>query len=78
MAAGRHAGATAGTTKFVALIVVMVVVALVLAYASVFWCRELDAADNAREPWVGVALLPVMLFGLVVFAAALLIQIVGW
>ena len=78
VAVGRHAGATAGTTKFVALIVVMVVVALVLAYASVFWCRELDAADNAREPWVGVALLPVMLFGLVVFAAALLIQIVGW
>ena len=71
VAAGRHAGATAGTTKFVALIVVMVVVALVLAYASVFWCRELDAADNVREPWVGVALLPVMLFGLAVFAAAL-------
>ena len=78
VAAGRNAGATGNMPKFVALIAAMAVVALLLAYASVFWLRELDPADNACEPWVGVALLPVMLFGLAVFAAALLIQIVGW
>ncbi|MBW3094416.1 hypothetical protein KIH75_03440 [Bifidobacterium sp. 64T4] len=75
---GQFAGSKAITGKFVALVVAMVVVALLLAYASVFWMKELDPAEDAREPWIGVAMLPVMLFGLVVFAAALLVQIVGW
>ncbi|NMN01952.1 hypothetical protein [Bifidobacterium panos] len=64
--------------KFMALVAIMVVVALVLAYASTFWLKELDPDPSVRAPWVGVALLPVMLFGLMVFAAALLIQVVGW
>ena len=74
---GQFVEGEASTGKFVALIVAMIVVALLLAYASVFWMKELDPAEDAREPWVGVAMLPVMLFGLVVFAAALLVQIVG-
>lgn len=77
VAAGHHAGGSLGMPGYVVLIAVMVVVALLLAYASVFWLKELDPADDARAPWVGVAMLPVMLFGLMVFAAALLVQIVG-
>ena len=76
--AGQFVEGEASTGKFIALIVAMIVVALLLAYASVFWMKELDPAEDAREPWIGVAMLPVMLFGLVVFAAALLVQIVGW
>jgi len=77
VAAGHDVGGSLGMPGYVALIAVMVVVALLLAYASVFWLKELDPADDARAPWVGVAMLPVMLFGLMVFAAALLVQIVG-
>lgn len=76
--AGQFVEGEASTGKFIALIVAMIVVALLLAYASVFWMKELDPAEDAREPWIGVAMLAVMLFGLVVFAAALLVQIVGW
>lgn len=76
--AGQFAKAEVITTKFVVLVVAMIMAALLLAYASVFWMKELDPAEDAREPWIGVAMLPVMLFGLVVFAVALLIQVVGW
>lgn len=78
VASGQSAAGLVIVPKFVALVAVMVVVALVLAYASTFWLKELDPDSSVRAPWVGVALLPVMLFGLMVFAAALLIQVVGW
>lgn len=78
VASGQSAVELAIVPKFVALVAVMVVAALVLAYASTFWLKELDPDPAVPAPWVGVALLPVMLFGLMVFAAALLIQVVGW
>ena len=78
VASGQNAVDLAIAPKFVALIVVMVVAALLLAHASTFWLKELDPDPAVPAPWVGVALLPVMLFGLMVFAAALLIQVVGW
>ena len=78
VASGQSAVELMIVPKFVALVAVMVVVALMLAYASTFWLKELDPDPSVRAPWVGVALLPVMLFGLMVFAAALLIQVVGW
>ncbi|KFI96965.1 hypothetical protein [Bifidobacterium stellenboschense] len=68
---------TAPTILFAGVVAVMVLFALVLAYASVWWLRELDADPAQRAPWIGVALLPVMFFGLVSFAAALFLQIVG-
>ena len=78
VASGQSAVELVIVPKFVALVAVMVVAALVLACASTFWLKELDPDPSVRAPWVGVALLPVMLFGLMVFAAALLIQVVGW
>ncbi|PLS28753.1 hypothetical protein [Bifidobacterium parmae] len=62
---------------FAGVIAVMALFALMLAYASVWWLKELDPDPAVRAPWVGVALLPVMFYGLVVFAAALFLQIVG-
>lgn len=78
VASGQSAVELVIVPKFVVLVVLMAAVALMLAYASTFWLRELDPDPSVPAPWVGVALLPVMLFGLVVFAAALLIQVVGW
>ncbi|MBW3081298.1 hypothetical protein [Bifidobacterium saguinibicoloris] len=76
--AGVSAGFTAEFGIIVAgIIAAMVVFAVVLAVSSSWWLRELDAAPDARAPWLGVAMLPVMFFGLVVFAAALLLQILA-
>lgn len=65
-----------GTGVYVGVIVVMVLFALVLGTASVWWLKELDPAPEDRSPWIGVALLPVMFYGLVVFAAALFLQLI--
>ncbi|NEG55297.1 hypothetical protein [Bifidobacterium platyrrhinorum] len=68
---------TASSAMFAGTVVVMVLFALVLAVASVWWLRELDPDPVQPAPWIGVAMLPFMFYGLVVFAAALLLQILG-
>ncbi|MBT1181725.1 hypothetical protein JS531_07100 [Bifidobacterium sp. CP2] len=71
------AGVGTGFAPAFGIVAAMVVFAVVLAVSSSWWLRELDAAPDARAPWLGVAMLPVMFFGLVVFAAALLLQILA-
>lgn len=66
---------TLSPALFAGIIVAMVLFALVLAFGSVWWLKELDPDPAIRAPWVGVAMLPVMLYGLVVFAAALVVQL---
>lgn len=58
-----------GTVAFV--VVMLVIVAL--AVCSYFWHRDADPEPDARSPWIGLALLPVMLTGLAVGLAALAI-----
>ena len=58
-----------GTVAFV--VVLLVIVAL--AVCSYFWHRDADPEADARSPWIGFALLPVMLTGLAVGLAALAI-----
>lgn len=82
--AGVPAGAGVGSVTpnevgagvFIGVVIVMALFAVVLAVASVWWLDELDPDPKTRSPWVGVALLPVMFYGLVVFAAALFLQLV--
>lgn len=60
-----------GTVAFV--VVLLVIVAL--AVCSYFWHRDADPEPDARSPWIGLALLPVMLTGLAVGLAALAIVV---
>ena len=56
-----------GTVAFV--VVMLVIVAL--AVCSYFWHRDADPEPTARDPWIGIALLPAMIAGAVVGIAAL-------
>ena len=56
-----------GTVAFV--VVLLVIVAL--AVCSYFWHRDADPEPPARAPWIGIAMLPVMIAGAVVGIAAL-------
>ena len=56
-----------GTVAFV--VVMLVIVAL--AVCSYFWHRDADPEPTARDPWIGIAMLPVMIAGAVVGIAAL-------
>ena len=56
-----------GTVAFV--VVLLVIVAL--AVCSYFWHRDADPEPAARDPWIGIAMLPVMIAGAVVGIAAL-------
>ena len=49
--------------------VLLVIVAL--AVCSYFWHRDADPEPTARDPWIGIAILPVMIAGAVVGIAAL-------
>ena len=66
-----EAGATAPMPLSAVVVAIAVLLVLALCAASVWWLRELDPTPEAREPWIGVALLPVMLSGIVVFASAI-------
>ncbi|OZG62977.1 hypothetical protein BLEM_0242 [Bifidobacterium lemurum] len=61
------------STEAVVALVVIVVFALALAFASVYWLREVDPDPAARHPWVGVGMLPVMLMGVTVALATLVL-----
>ena len=56
-----------GTVAFV--VVLLVIVAL--AVCSYFWHRDAGPEPTARDPWIGIAILPVMIAGAVVGIAAL-------
>lgn len=56
-----------GTVAFV--VVLLVIVAL--AVCSYSWHRDADPEPTARDPWIGIALLPAMIAGAVVGIAAL-------
>ena len=56
-----------GTVAFV--VVLLVIVAL--AVCSCFWHRDADPEPTARDPWIGIAMLPVMIAGAVVGIAML-------
>lgn len=56
-----------GTVAFV--VVLLVIVAL--AVCSYFWHRDADPEPTVRDPWIGIAILPVMIAGAVVGIAAL-------
>lgn len=74
--AGVSANGGVSAAVFIGVVVAMVLFAVILAVASVWWLDELDPDPKTRSPWIGVALLPVMFYGLVVFAAALFLQLV--
>ena len=59
------------TTTWVVAAIVTVLVAVALTVCSYFWHRDADPEPDARSPWIGLALLPVMLTGLAVGLAAL-------
>lgn len=63
------------TTTWVVAAIVTVLVAVALTVCSYFWHRDADPEPDARSPWVGLALLPVMLTGLAVGLAALAIVV---
>lgn len=63
------------TTTWVVAAIVTVLVAVALTVCSYFWHRDADPEPDARSPWIGLALLPVMLTGLAVGLAALAIVV---
>ncbi|MFC5221158.1 hypothetical protein [Bifidobacterium leontopitheci] len=64
-------------TGFLAVMAVCVVFAALFAVCSVPWAREADPAEDARVPWLGIGLLPVMLCGVMIFAAAFVMQLLA-
>lgn len=70
-------GESASTTQHVSLpvwgcsVAVVVAVAVVLGVCSYLWNRDADPEPTANRPWIGRALLPVMLTGAVVGVASL-------
>lgn len=63
------------TTTWVVAAIVTVLVAVALTVCSYFWHRDADPEPDVRSPWIGLALLPVMLTGLAVGLAALAIVV---
>lgn len=63
------------TTTWVVAAIVTVLVAVALTVCSYFWHRDAAPEPDARSPWIGLALLPVMLTGLAVGLAALAIVV---
>ena len=63
------------TTTWVVAAIVTVLVAVALTVCSYFWHRVAAPEPDARSPWIGLALLPVMLTGLAVGLAALAIVV---
>lgn len=57
-------------------VLAVVLIAVALAVASVWWLREADPDARAKTPWVGVALLPVMLAGAPVAVTTLLVALI--
>lgn len=62
-----------GSRFWAADVVCVVALALVvlMVIASRFWLKDFDPDSAVPAPWIGLALLPVMLLGLVSFAATL-------
>ena len=63
-------------TRFIIVAAAFVVVAVLFAVCSVSWSREADPDPAAPAPWLGIGLLPVMLSGLLVFAASFVMQLI--
>ena len=63
-------------TRFIIVDAAFVVVAVLFAVCSVSWSREADPDPAAPAPWLGIGLLPVMLSGLLVFAASFVMQLI--
>ena len=63
------------TMTWVVAAIVTVLVAVALTVCSSFGHRDADPEPDARSPWIGLALLPVMLTGLAVGLAALAIVV---
>lgn len=59
------------TMTWVVAAIVTVLVAVALTVCSYFWHRDADPEPTARDPWIGIAMLPVMIAGAVVGIAAL-------
>lgn len=62
-----------GTVAVWVAVAIVVVLAAALSFASVFWLRDADPAPEAHLPWLGLALLPVMLLGAVIAAVMLVL-----
>lgn len=54
-------------------VAVVVVLGAAMAFASTYWVRDADPEPGARQPWAGIALLPVLFLGVAVAAAMMLI-----
>lgn len=65
---GTFVGPTTMTWAIAAIVALLV--AVVLGVCSYFWYRDADPEPDARSPWIGIALLPVMLTGAAVGIAA--------
>lgn len=65
---GTFTGSTTMTWAIAAIVTLLV--AVVLGVCSYFWHRDADPESTARNPWIGIALLPVMLTGAAVGVAA--------
>ena len=61
---------TAKLSKQKLLLIAALLVAVVLGVCSYFWYRDADPEPDARSPWIGIALLPVMISGIVVGIAS--------
>ena len=51
--------------------VVALALVVLMMVASRYWLKDFDPDPAVPTPWIGIALLPVMLLGLVAFAATL-------
>ena len=54
-----------------AVCVVALALVVLMMVASRYWLKDFDPDPAVPTPWIGIALLPVMLLGLVAFAATL-------
>ncbi|HCA73528.1 hypothetical protein [uncultured Bifidobacterium sp.] len=69
---GDNAAASDSGSAMVRIIALVVVAAVVVGFAvcSYLWRRDADPEPTSRKPWMGIALLPVMLSGIVVGLAS--------
>ena len=68
---------SAGGSRFIGMVVVLsiaVVLVVALSACALLWWAQSDPDERVHAPWIGFALLPVLLSGLIVFGAAVVFQ----
>ena len=69
---GENAASTefAGSPAWIVSVIVSLLLIVALDVCSYWWNRNADPDPQSKHPWIGIALLPVMISGIVVGLAS--------